>query len=117
MAHLSTLHQNNLLSSETMLKCIDDMQDVMKVLDETQTRVWPVWVDQRDKALEVAAAKEAEASAAVWQQENSTSSPSRMVRWVIQFNHWTLTLAPAAHSWTVFPTLDPLSPGLLAEFA
>ena len=80
MAHLSTLHQSNLLSSETMLKCIDDMQDVMKVLDETETRVWPVWVDQRDKALEVAASKEAEASAAVWQQENSTSSPSRMVR-------------------------------------
>ena len=114
---MSTLHQSNLLSSETMLKCIDDMQDVMKVLDETETRVWPVWVDQKDKALEVAASKEAEASAAVWQQENTTSSPSRMVRWVIQLIHWTLTLAPAAHSWTVFPTLDPLSPGLLAEFA
>ena len=80
MAHLSTLHQGNLISSETMLKCIDDMQDVMKVLDETQTRVWPVWVDQRDKALEVAASKEAEASAALWQQENSASSPSRVVR-------------------------------------
>ena len=77
MAHLSTLHQGNLLSNETMLKCINDMQDVMKVLVETETKVWPVWVEQREQTVELAAAKEAKA---VWQQENSTASPSRIVR-------------------------------------
>ena len=80
MAHLSTLHQGNLLSNETMLKCINDMQDVMKVLVETETKVWPVWVDQREQTIELAAAKEAEAAGAVWHQENSTASPSRVVR-------------------------------------
>ena len=79
VAHLSTLHQGNLLSNETMLKCINDMQDVMKVLSETETKVWPVWVDQREQTIELAAAKEAKESA-VWQQENSTASPSRIVR-------------------------------------
>ena len=79
MAHLSTLHQGNLLSNETMLKCINDMQDVMKVLVETETKVWPVWVDQREQTIELAAAKEAK-EGAVWLQENSTVSPSRMVR-------------------------------------
>ena len=78
VAHLSTLHQGNLLSNETMLKCINDMQDVMKVLGETKTKVWPVWIDQREQAIEAAAAKEA--AATVWQQENSAASPSRMVR-------------------------------------
>ena len=81
MAHLSTLHQGNLLSNETMVKCINDMQDVMKVLVETETKVWPVWVDQREQTIELAAVKEAEAAGAVWQQqENSKASPSRMVR-------------------------------------
>ena len=79
MAHLSTLHSGNLLSNETMLRCINDMQDVMKVLVETETKVWPVWVDQREQTIELAAAKEAKESA-VWQQENSTASPSRIVR-------------------------------------
>ena len=79
VAHLSTLHQGNLLSNETMLKCINDMQDVMKVLVETETKVWPVWVDQREQTIELAAAKEAK-EGAVWLQENSTASPSRMVR-------------------------------------
>merc|ERR1719361_2778979 len=69
VAHLSTLHQGNLLSNETMLKCINDMQDVMKVLGETKTKVWPVWLDQREQTIELAAAKEAKESA-VWQQEN-----------------------------------------------
>ena len=80
MAHLSTLHQGNLLSNETMLKCINDMQDVMKVLQETETKVWPVWVDQREQTIELAAAKEAK-EGAIWQQENNTASPSRIVRW------------------------------------
>merc|ERR1719361_2127891 len=79
VAHLSTLHQGNLLSNETMLKCINDIQDVMKVLVETETKVWPVWLDQREQTIELAAAKEAKESA-VWQQENSTASPSRIVR-------------------------------------
>ena len=79
VAHLSTLNQGNLLGNETMQKCINDMQDVMKVLVETETKVWPVWVDQREQTIELAAAKEAKESA-VWQQENSTASPSRIVR-------------------------------------
>jgi len=79
VAHLSTLNQGNLLSNETMQKCINDMQDVMKVLVETETKVWPVWVDQREQTIELAAAKEAK-EGAIWQQENSTASPSRIVR-------------------------------------
>ena len=79
VAHLSTLNQGNLLGNETMQKCINDMQDVMKVLVETETKVWPVWVDQREQTIELAAAKEAK-EGAIWQQENSTASPSRIVR-------------------------------------
>ena len=53
----------------------------MKVSMATETKVWPVWIDQRQHAIEMAAVKEAEAAAVVCRQDKSMESPSRVARY------------------------------------
>ena len=78
---MSTLQQANLLNNETMLECIIYLQVAMKVSVATETKVWPVWIDQRQHAIEMAAVKEAEAAAVVCRQDKSMESPSRVARY------------------------------------
>jgi len=70
VSHLVTLHQASVLTGETMYRAIGDIQDVMRVLDETATVVVPVWEEQQRRAL--ARMREEE-------ELPAASSPSRMV--------------------------------------
>merc|ERR1719481_1076043 len=68
--HLSGLHQANIISSETFFGCVNNMQDVMKVLDETDTVVGPAWKHQRDITI----------TAARRSKGDTAPSPTRMLR-------------------------------------
>jgi len=76
ITHMSGLHYINAITSETLYTCINDIQDVMKVLDQTKSVVGPSWVDQRERALEAQVKNIGEFIS----EHESTITPSRMVR-------------------------------------
>jgi len=76
ITHMSGLHYINAITSETLYTCINDIQDVMKVLDQTKSVVGPSWVDQRERALEAHVKNIGESIS----EHESTITPSRMVR-------------------------------------
>jgi len=76
ITHMSGLHYINAITSETLYTCINDIQDVMKVLDQTKSVVGPSWVDQRERALDAAVKNIGEFIS----EHESTITPARMVR-------------------------------------
>jgi len=51
VTHLSALHRINAITRETLYCCVSNMQEVMQVLDETNTVVFPTWMSQHEAAV------------------------------------------------------------------
>jgi len=49
--HLSGLHQADIIIGQLFFRCVNKMLDVMKVVDQTDTILGPVWKQQRDATI------------------------------------------------------------------